>query len=299
VWRRFVPAGAHASVESVPTRDNKTLVLSGTMRIGPEPKADRLHRRRVPKMGRLGQSYWDNVKQAKGVRCRPAHARSSSAASQRDDLCLTPPPNVKGAASHKVTQRLITAGLVKEVMAEAGAPVCRRDAENHSYALTLTPFGLTAIGLDQIERQNTPEDLSTTGDVDRLTPSATLETGRRTPTGSSKEGSHEDAHPCSVAAASKQPAQIRAGSKIAQVMELLRREEGATLAEMIAATSWLAHSTRAALTGLRKRGYQLERTRTEGITRYRFPNDPVTDRPRGGPEADESVERFRSERETA
>ncbi len=32
-------------------------------------------------------------------------------------------------------------------------------------------------------------------------------------------------------------------------------QQGATLAELVAATGWLPHTTRAALTGLRKRGY--------------------------------------------
>jgi DNA-binding MarR family transcriptional regulator len=42
---------------------------------------------------------------------------------------------------------------------------------------------------------------------------------------------------------------------LAQVIELLRRRDGATIGDLTAATGWLAHTTRAALTGLRKRGY--------------------------------------------
>ena len=41
-------------------------------------------------------------------------------------------------------------------------------------------------------------------------------------------------------------------SKISLVLELLRHEEGAALAELVEATGWLPHTTRAALTGLRK-----------------------------------------------
>ena len=51
------------------------------------------------------------------------------------------------------------------------------------------------------------------------------------------------------------PSSQPGGTKIAQVIELLQRGDGATLAELIAATGWLPHTTRAALTGLRKRGY--------------------------------------------
>ena len=52
------------------------------------------------------------------------------------------------------------------------------------------------------------------------------------------------------------PSAPRGGSKLARVIALLERDHGATIAELIAATGWLAHTTRAALTGLRKRGYR-------------------------------------------
>ena len=55
----------------------------------------------------------------------------------------------------------------------------------------------------------------------------------------------------------------RRGSKLAQVIELLQRDNGATVDELTAATGWLAHTTRAALTGLRKRGYAVEINRSD------------------------------------
>jgi hypothetical protein len=58
-------------------------------------------------------------------------------------------------------------------------------------------------------------------------------------------------------------------SKQTLIKDLLAREEGATLDEMIAATGWLPHTTRAALTGLRKKGFAIEKNRVEGVTRYR------------------------------
>ena len=40
---------------------------------------------------------------------------------------------------------------------------------------------------------------------------------------------------------------------------------------MVSATGWLPHTTRAALTGLRKRGYRIERQRSdEGKSIYRI-----------------------------
>jgi len=59
------------------------------------------------------------------------------------------------------------------------------------------------------------------------------------------------------------PAVPRSGSKLAHVIELLRRHDGATLDELTATTGWLAHTTRAALTGLRKRGYEVALNRSD------------------------------------
>lgn len=52
------------------------------------------------------------------------------------------------------------------------------------------------------------------------------------------------------------------------VLALLQRPNGATLDELVAATGWLPHSTRAALTGLKKKGHAIARTKAGGISRY-------------------------------
>ena len=59
-------------------------------------------------------------------------------------------------------------------------------------------------------------------------------------------------------------------SKIASVIVLLEREQGATLAEMVEATGWLPHTTRAALTGLKKKGHVIAKEKREGATCYRI-----------------------------
>jgi hypothetical protein len=51
----------------------------------------------------------------------------------------------------------------------------------------------------------------------------------------------------------------RAGTKVAAVIGLLSRAGGASIDDLIVATGWLPHTTRAALTGLRKRGCRIER----------------------------------------
>lgn len=54
-----------------------------------------------------------------------------------------------------------------------------------------------------------------------------------------------------------------------QLAALLVRDEGATLDQMIAATGWLPHTTRAALTGLRKAGYAIDSDKVDGVRTYR------------------------------
>jgi hypothetical protein len=67
------------------------------------------------------------------------------------------------------------------------------------------------------------------------------------------------------------------GTKQARVIALLERDTGATLDELIAATGWLPHTTRAALTGLRHKGFALDKSkRQDGTTVYRISSAPVT-----------------------
>ena len=75
------------------------------------------------------------------------------------------------------------------------------------------------------------------------------------------------------------PSAPRTGSKLARVIELLRRDHGATIDELIAATGWLAHTTRAALTGLRKRGFKVAIDRSDNArgSFYRIQTDRSDD----------------------
>lgn len=69
-------------------------------------------------------------------------------------------------------------------------------------------------------------------------------------------------------AARTEPAQPKPPSKTALILGMLERSEGATLEEMVEATGWQRHTTRAALTGLRKKGHTIERSKADGVTRY-------------------------------
>lgn len=66
------------------------------------------------------------------------------------------------------------------------------------------------------------------------------------------------------------PAAVPKGpNKQQQLITLVVRDEGATLDQMIAATGWLPHTTRAALTGLKKKGYVISSDKVDGVRTYR------------------------------
>jgi hypothetical protein len=169
-----------------------------------------------------------------------------SAAAQREDRCIAAPPSLKGAAALKFAARLVAAGLAKEIKAKPGAHVWRRDdATGQAYALELTPAGLKAIAVDEAEAAEAASEISPTapgkGQKDIVDLGAAV--------GSS-------APPMAIAAP-------REGSKLSQVIGLLRREGGATIDQLAAAMGWLPHTTRAVLTGLRKRGFGIDRRKAK------------------------------------
>lgn len=72
------------------------------------------------------------------------------------------------------------------------------------------------------------------------------------------------------------PPVARPQSKAALVEELLQRSGGASLDALCLATGWLPHTCRAFLTGLRKKGRTVERSRREdGVTIYRISAMPA------------------------
>ena len=60
-------------------------------------------------------------------------------------------------------------------------------------------------------------------------------------------------------------------TKTDAVIRLLRRSSGATIAQIQKATGWQSHSVRAALTGLRKKGNDVQRDKNaKGVTVYQI-----------------------------
>jgi hypothetical protein len=200
-----------------------------------------------------------------------------STAAQRDDHCLTATPKLKGGAMLKVAKKLIASGLVTEIKANAGAPVWRRDEESaQSYALQLTAVGLRAIVVDEGAAQEGAGELSSSSAANPPTAeTVTMLVGREPGVDEAlhSDGDTTDSDP-NKSFGQRTPMTPRSGSKLADVIGQLRQHQGATIDELIAATNWLPNTTRAALTGLRKRGYGIERIRLDGATRYRIVEGP-------------------------
>lgn len=92
----------------------------------------------------------------------------------------------------------------------------------------------------------------------------TNKSGNATP---ASKSAHAKASDAKSEAASSSP---HRSTKIAEVIELLRRKDGATLEELTSATGWQTHSTRAVLTGLRKKGHTIAKSKRNNATCYRI-----------------------------
>jgi Protein of unknown function (DUF3489) len=77
-----------------------------------------------------------------------------------------------------------------------------------------------------------------------------------------------NAEPLPVNEHASRPAPVQRVSKQDLILYMMRGEGGTSLPAMVAATGWLPHTARAALTGLRKKGHTIEKAKVDGETRY-------------------------------
>jgi len=106
--------------------------------------------------------------------------------------------------------------------------------------------------------------------IQRLAPAPTAVPGGEP----GAQGAPKKARSRKAATQDQKVAPARQGSKKAQVIELLRRPEGATLAAIMEATGWQAHSVRGFISGSlsKKMGLKVESfKRPEGERAYRIP----------------------------
>jgi hypothetical protein len=66
----------------------------------------------------------------------------------------------------------------------------------------------------------------------------------------------------------KEVAMARILTKTETIIKLLHRSKGASISQLQTVTGWQPHSIRAAMTGLRKRGHEIERRRKGAVSSY-------------------------------
>lgn len=99
-----------------------------------------------------------------------------------------------------------------------------------------------------------------------MTNQATSKAGAKQPAPMTRKAKPQETKPANAEApANSNPAP----SKTARVLSLLGRPEGATLQQMVEATGWLPHTTRASLTGLKKKGHEVTSVKNDGVRTYR------------------------------
>ncbi|MCZ8102094.1 MAG: DUF3489 domain-containing protein [Burkholderiales bacterium] len=197
-----------------------------------------------------------NVMDIQSIVLSKAAAHASGAAEK--------PARLRPAALLKLGQSLVDQKLMREARAKGGMPVWRIDDDGRPISLIITKAGRAAIRPSdqdpvrvEVER---PDPLKHPG----LHDTAQDELFRQ----------DEDRKPPSARGRGKTTAGLppaRAGSKQAKVIAMLSDGSGATMETLTASTGWLPDTTRAALSGLRKRGYAVERAQgADGCSRYRI-----------------------------
>lgn len=197
-----------------------------------------------------------NVMDIQSIVLSKAAAHASGAAEK--------PERLRPAVLLKLGRSLVEQKLMREVRAKRGMPVWRIDDGGRPISLVITKAGRVAISLSdqdpvrvEVER---PDSLKHPGLHDTVQDELSRQDEDRKPTAARGRGKTTAGLP---------PA--RAGSKQAKVIAMLSDGSGATMESLIASTGWLPHTTRAVLSGLRKRGYAVARTQeADGRSRYRI-----------------------------
>ena len=165
-----------------------------------------------------------------------------STAAQRDDGSLLPFPETvtaKGAALSKVVETLSKRKLVEEKQIGISAPEWRHDEERGSLGLFITKSGLLALGVDETENTK-PSQAAASVTRQRKTESAKSRT---------------EARKASAAKPKGRSAPLQ--SKQDLVIQMLRRQSGVTIKDIIAKTGWQPHSVRGFFSGLVKKKLKL------------------------------------------
>jgi hypothetical protein len=195
------------------------------------------------------------------------------------------PEKMPKAAAMKVGASLVAKKLMREVRAKGDMPIWREDADGRRFSLILTRAGRDAIGIEESVGGNEGRGESASTicrseavDGERGVPEMAVKCSKIETATDAANKARGDVSSSAIVDATVDDVGIaeqrcrrqtskappRAGSKQALVIDLLSKDEGATIDQLITATGWLPHTTRAALTGLRKRGFEIERASSKG-----------------------------------
>lgn len=184
----------------------------------------------------------------------------SSAAARDDGLVLTP-HNVNKAAASKVGSTLVARKLMREIRSKPGMPVWRHDEDDRPISLMITRAGRNAIG---VEDETVEEPAAQKPDRRKLAVKPPQVSEHPVSMPRSKRRDLKQAGCAATPENANAPAdEPRSGSKQALVVSMLSAASGASIDDLVNATGWLPHTTRAALTGLRKRDFVIERSRDD------------------------------------
>jgi DNA-binding MarR family transcriptional regulator len=186
-----------------------------------------------------------------------------SAAGQRDDGTALPLPKslkLQGGAVSHVLKSLLKKRLLDEQPTRDNSTAWRESKDGQRLTLVITDTGRQAIGVAADERGETPPTAPR---------GSKRSVGRRRKASESKGATA----PSSKAKKTASPTALRAGTKLALLLELLQRKGGATIAEVVKVTGWQPHSVRAAISGALKKklGLAIASDKVEGRGRvYRI-----------------------------
>ncbi len=201
---------------------------------------------------------------------------------QHPEGLIAMPETMKPTTRQRAGGNLVKRGLAEECSARPGEPVWRQQ-DDERLVLRITAAGLAAIGIDEPDADLVRSGAAARGAAleDITAKSRKKNNGRiGIAAGGDGEVRHHKGDPASApgpggkavgAVRGSEPDHPRDGSKGALLVSMLSRPDGAGIDDLIAATGWLPHTTRAALTGLRKRGFEVSRDQGgDGLSRYRI-----------------------------